>query len=348
MRVAIVNDMLTAVECLRRSVLHGGHDIAWVARDGKEAVAHCVADRPDLILMDLYMPVMDGVEATRQIMVQAPCPIVVVTSSVDDHAARAFEAMGAGALDAVNTPVCGLEGDMNGASDLLNKIATIQKLVAHTEVESEAEELEHPKQFNQNAVPMVVIGSSSGGPQALVEVLKEFPPDFRAAVVIVQHVDAHFAGELAAWLDQYCCLNVRTAREGDKPAVGEVLIARTNDHLKLTKQGNLIYAEEPKDMVYRPSVDVFFESVVKYWNGPVMGCLLTGMGNDGALGLLELKKNGVFTMAQNEESCAVFGMPKAAIELNAAVQVGSLEVIAREMNLWQVSIASECNSGDYV
>lgn len=335
MRIAIVNDMFAAVECLRRSIVYGGHDIAWVANNGEEAVTKCIADHPDLVLMDLFMPVMDGVEATRLIMEKAPCPIVVVTSSVDDHAARAFEAMGVGAVDAVNTPVCGVSNDMSGARDLLNKLDTIQKLVRHTASPSIDDNLKPTKQFPQDAVPLVVIGASSGGPQALAEVLTELPGDFRAAVVIVQHVDAHFAGELAAWLNQQCKLNVRTAVEGELPVIGEVLIAQTNDHLRMRGDGRLIYTEEPIEMVYRPSVDVFFETVAMYWQGPIMGCLLTGMGRDGALGMLELKKRGIFTMAQNEETCAVFGMPKAAIEINAAVQVGSLDEIAREVKLWQ-------------
>ena len=335
-----MNDMFAAVECLRRAVIHGGHEVAWVAGNGEEAVSKCVADHPDLVLMDLFMPVMDGVEATRLIMEKAPCPIVVVTSSVDDHAARAFEAMGVGAVDAVNTPICGISDDMSGARDLLNKLETIQKLVKHSVESVPGSNLKTSKQFPKDAVPLVVIGASSGGPQALADVLMELPSDFKAAVVIIQHVDAHFAGELAAWLDQHCKLNVRTAIEGELPTVGEVLVAQTNDHLRMCEGGRLVYTEQPIEMVYRPSVDVFFESVALHWEGPILGCLLTGMGSDGALGMLELKKRGIFTLAQNEETCAVFGMPKAAIEMNAAVQIGSLEEIAREVKLWQAACAT--------
>ncbi len=335
MKVAIVNDMFTAVECLRRSLIYGGHDIAWVARNGEEALSLCMSNPPDLVLMDLYMPVMDGVEATSRIMERAPCPIVIVTSSVDEHAGRAFEAMGRGALDAVNTPVCGAGNNVVGASDLLEKICTIERLIKHDEGGREVANIQESKQISHHAVPLVVIGASSGGPQALTEILSKMPEDLNAAIVIVQHVDAHFAGELALWLNEFCSLNVRTAVEGGRPRVGDVLIAQTNDHLRLNQTGCFIYTEAPEDMVYRPSVDVFFASVAENWKGPVLGVLLTGMGRDGALGLLELRKMGVFTIAQNEESCAVFGMPKAAMDLDAAVRLYTPEEIAREIIVWQ-------------
>ena len=335
MRVAIVNDMFAAVECLRRSVVSGGHEVAWIARNGEEAVSLCQSSPPDLVLMDLYMPVMDGVVATREIMEKAPCPIVVVTSSVEDHAGRAFDAMGVGALDAVNTPVCGAGVDVLGASDLLTKIDTIERLIKNETSRARSARPELPKQFEKTAVPLVVIGASSGGPQALAEVLAELPRDFPAAVTVVQHVDAHFAGELADWLNQQCSLTVGTAKNGEGPKVGDVVIAQTNDHLRLDESGRFVYSEDPKEMVYRPSVDVFFESVATNWTGPVLGILLTGMGRDGAEGLLELKKRGFFTIAQDKASCAVFGMPKAAIEINAAVRVCSLSEIGREVKVWQ-------------
>lgn len=339
MKVAIVNDMFLAVECLRRSVTRGGHEVAWIARNGEEAVALAVNARPDLVLMDLYMPVMDGVEATRQIMTTAPCPIVIVTSSVEDHAGRAFEAMGFGALDAVNTPVCGGEFDMVGSYDLLNKINMIERLVKIDDQNLTQFNLNKPKQFSKAAVPLVVIGSSSGGPQALAEILAQLPSDLPAAITIVQHVDAHFAGELASWLDQQSAMRVRTAVQGEMPTVGEVTIAQTNDHLRLDEKGCFAYAEEPKELVYRPSVDVFFESVAANWQGSILGVLLTGMGRDGAQGLLELKKNGVLTIAQDKQSCAVYGMPKAAVDINAAMRVCSLQDIAREILVWQTDKA---------
>src|SRR5687768_8461534 len=134
MRIAIVNDMFMAVEAMRRVLTSAdGHQIAWIARDGAEAVERCAADRPDLILMDLIMPRLDGVEATRQIMAKSPCAIVVVTANVNDHASRVFEAMGCGALDAVNTPVLGDPGNLEGAQGLLKKVETIRKLIGAPE-----------------------------------------------------------------------------------------------------------------------------------------------------------------------------------------------------------------------
>ncbi len=335
MRIAIVNDMTMAVECLRRAVAASRHDVAWLARDGLEALTRNKEDKPDLILMDLFMPVMDGVEATRRIMAEAPCPIVVVTSSVEDHAARAFEAMGYGALDAVNTPTFGLGTGIQGTEALLQKIDTIEKLIKYDSSDVVPFPTWKAKQSVTNAVPLVAIGASSGGPQVLADVLSHLPATFNAAVVVVQHVDAFFAGELAVWLNNHCQIKVRTAPAGQLPTEGEVLIAQTNDHLVLDEMGRLDYTRHPDDLVFRPSVDVFFSSVARYWKGSVLGMLLTGMGSDGAQGLLKLRKSGHFTLAQDKASSAVYGMPKAAAESGAAAKILPIDGLAAEMLRWE-------------
>ncbi len=313
MRIAIVNDLAIAVEILRRTLTRApGHQLAWTAHNGQEAVRLCALDRPDLILMDLFMPVMDGVEATRRIMRESPCAILVVTADVTDSVSKVFEAMGAGALDAVNTPIQG-EGD-TAASPLLAKIETIHKLIApHPTPTASGGRAE-----TGNGIPLVVIGASTGGPAVLAALLAPLPRDFPAAVLVVQHVDVQFAGGLADWLGQSCSLEVRTAREGDRPRAGCVLLAATNDHMILTSTRRLAYTPEPSDYPYRPSANVFFESVAKYWHSPGVAALLTGMGRDGAAGLLTLRRAGWRTFSQNRESCAVYGMPKAAEELGAA------------------------------
>ncbi len=335
MKIAIVNDMLLALEGLRRALHHSHHQIIWMAQNGEVAVERCRIDRPDLILMDLFMPCMGGVEATRLIMAQSPCAVLIVTSSVDDHAASAFEAMGAGALDAVNTPVCGGGMEVTGAEDLLNKIATIERLIRYDAPPQSLPAPRKTKLIAQNAVPLVVIGASSGGPQVLATILAALPPDFAAAVVIVQHVDALFAGELADWLNQQSPLEVMPAQHGVEPRAGHVLVAQTDDHLVMNEAGELVYTPEPRDMVYRPSVDIFFESVVAHAAGPVLALLLTGMGRDGAQGLLQLKRRGCCTVVQSRESCAVYGMPKAAIESEAAVKILPPERMAAEICRWQ-------------
>ena len=329
MRIAIVNDSMMAVESLRRVVTSvPDYEVVWIAHDGAEAVWRCGSDVPDLILMDLIMPVMDGVEATRRIMEASPCAILVVTSTVSGNASKVFQAMGHGALDAVNTPVLGMTGDAEGKDEFLQKVATIGKLISHKAVTVSSRVATSRLSATANDGSLVAIGSSSGGPKALAVVLQSLPADFPAPIVIVQHVDQKFTAELAAWLDKQCSLEVRLAKKGDRLIPGEVLIAGTNDHLILNSLNSLEYTPDPVDQAYRPSVDVFFSSVVEHWTGDVVAVLLTGMGRDGAEGLLSLKNKGVHTIAQDEASCAVYGMPKAAAQIGAAQQILPIDDIA--------------------
>ena len=175
---------------------------------------------------------------------------------------------------------------------------------------------------------LIAIGASAGGPSALATLLGGLPRNFPAAVVVIQHVDAHMAPAMAAWLDGHSTLAVRTAAEGDRPAVGTVLLAASADHLVLKAPARVGYSAEPRDYVYRPSVDAFFQSAQRWWRGDVIGVLLTGMGRDGASGLKALRDQGRHTIAQDEESSAVYGMPKAAARLDAAVDILPLARIA--------------------
>lgn len=317
MRIAIANDMFMAVEVLRRVVAKiPDYKLAWVAYDGAEAVSKCAADTPDLILMDVLMPSMDGVEATRQIMRQSPCPIVMVTASVNRYAAKVFEAMGYGALDVVNTPVLGDDG-------LLNKIATIAHLIGKS-----SHQRSLPVHRSELLPPLIVMGASTGGPQALKTILSQFPQDFPAAVVVVQHIDAQFVQGFAAWLNEQIPLPVQIAIAGASPQSGKVLLAGTNLHLVMRPDLTLGYDKEPLNSYYRPSVDVFFKSVAKNWTGKGIGVLLTGMGRDGAQGLKQLREVGWHTIVQDRKTCVVYGMPKVAVELKAAVEVLPVEAIA--------------------
>jgi len=323
MRIAIVNDTMMAVEGLRRLLVTATeHEVAWVAVDGEDAVKRCQQDIPDLILMDLIMPVLNGIEATRQIMAATPCPILIVTSSVEGRSAMVFEAMGVGALDVVKTPVLRGTGDLKDNIALLHKIKTIEKLTKPIP-SHRVQKISAQASFSvlHKHQPLVVIGSSTGGPSALAKVLSALPANFPAGIVIVQHIDAHFSYDLAEWLGTQCDLHVKIAEEGDCITPGTVHLASTNDHLVMSSRGSLTYAPEPLEMAYRPSVDVFFESVAAHWGGEITAVLLTGMGRDGAAGLLSLCHKGVYTIAQDEASCAVYGMPKAAAALNAAVDI---------------------------
>jgi two-component system, chemotaxis family, response regulator WspF len=329
MRIAIVNDMAMAVEVMRRVLPPGcGHELAWVARDGAEAVKRCAQDTPDLVLMDLIMPEMDGVEAIRQIMARTPCAIVVVTASVNQNTSKVFEAMGAGALDAVDTPFLERGGDFVGADAFLGKIKTINRLIrpgpagrAPLKPRQPVTPLPTPRR------KLVAIGASAGGPAALAHVLSELPADFPAPIVVVQHVDARFAESLAAWLGGKTRLSVRLAQEGDRPQPGTVLLAGLDNHLVFLSPGRLGYTSQPIDATYKPSIDVFFRSVERVWRGNAIGVLLTGMGSDGASGLKALHTAGHHTIVQDRATSAVYGMPKAATEMKAASDILPLNLI---------------------
>jgi len=325
MKIGIVNDSPIALEALRRVLaLRPDHAVIWAAHDGAQAVALCGRETPDLVLMDLLMPGTDGVEATRQIMAATPCAILVVTASVGAHAARVFDAMGHGAIDAVDTPVLG-RGDLReSAATFLHKIDTVLKLVG---TRPSVDTFSDTGTFARRE-RLVVIGASAGGPAALTAVLSGLPKNFPAAVVIVQHVDERFALGLADWLGRDCALPVRVAKEGDRPAAGCVLLAGTNDHLRFISAERIGYTPEPQEQSYRPSVDVFFASVGAHWPGEVVAVLLTGMGRDGAQGLKALRDKGHYTIAQDRATSTVYGMPKAAASLGAAVDVLPLERIA--------------------
>jgi two-component system response regulator WspF len=337
MRIAIVNDLVIATEAIRR-VLAGApaHRVVWTARDGAEAVRRCAEDRPDLILMDLVMPVMDGVEATRRIMAATPCAILVVTATVDGNSGRVYDALGAGALDAVNTPTLTGPGATAGAA-LLAKIAVLGRITGAGTTPpwaAASPAASTPVGGSLGAGTgrwLFAIGCSAGGPAALAQMLKSFPVGLPAALVVIQHLDESFASGLVEWLGHQIPMPVRIARTDDVPEPGVVLMPGHDDHLVLTASGRLAYMPEPLDNPYRPSVDAFFESVVQHWRARATGVVLTGMGRDGARGLKRMRERGFPTFAQDRATSAVYGMPKAAAEAGAADQILPLDDIGRAL-----------------
>ena len=337
MRIAIVNDMIMAHETLRRVVLSlPAHSVAWMARDGAEAIELARHEPPDLILMDLFMPGTDGVEATRRIMDESPCAILLVTSTISGHLSKVYQAMGYGALDAIETPTLGIGGEIRNAALLLHKIELIGRLVG-TPLKAACPDRSGtvllcpagPRSDSALVLePLVVLGASTGGPQALAEILCRLPSKFEAAVTVAQHVNAAFAPGLGQWLSEQAHRPVTVIAEGSRPTRNEVLLAATDDHLVLGEDRCLHYTTEPRELSYHPSINVFFGSVAKNWLRPGVAVLLTGMLRDGAEGLLELRKLGWRTIAQDEASSVVWGMPKAAIEIGAAEEVLPISQIA--------------------
>jgi two-component system response regulator WspF len=327
-KIGIVNNRPLAVDALRRAIaLKPAHHVIWEAGNGHQAIELCAKTPADLVLMDLVMPEMDGVEATRRIMASTPCPILIVTANVGANSRRVFEAMGHGALDAVDTPGIGSADRQENVARLLAKIETVGRMLDHKRGSPRVKAQQHARR-RIGGDRLIAIGASAGGPAALATVLRGLPRDFPAAIVIVQHVDEQFAPGMATWLGQQTALTVKIAAEGDRLAPGTVLLAGTSHHLVCTGADRVGYAAEPAGYSYRPSVDVLFQSISHHWPGDVIGVLLTGMGRDGAVGLRALRNQGHHTIAQDEASSAVYGMPKAAATLHAAVEILPVDRIA--------------------
>ncbi len=322
MKIGIVNDTPMMVEVLRRVIAESGrHELIWIARDGEQAVQMCAWQLPDVVLMDLLMPKMDGAEATRRIMQETPCPILIVTSDMDSSASKLYDAMGYGALDATQTPALVGAAGRRDAAALIEKIDNLGLLLPELAATGARPAAPSARASASELAPLVAVGASAGGPAALATILQQIPAGFAGAMVIVQHIDAAFAPGMAQWLQQQSVLKVRVAAEGDLPQRGEVLLAGSNQHLVFKEGARLGYVQGNANDIYRPSVDAFFHSIVRRWPARAVALLLTGMGRDGAIGLKDLRDNGYHTIAQDQKSCAVYGMPKAAVALDAAVEV---------------------------
>jgi len=333
-KIAVVNDLKIALHALTH-IVNGIPNVtlAWTALDGVEAVAKCAADRPDLILMDLIMPNMDGVAATREIMRKTPCAILVVTATIEGNASRVFEALGAGALDAVETPRFEQSLDGSGGDRLRAKIEQIRRNQGITNKHSRpAFSAITNSSTAASATSVVLLGASTGGPQALATVLRSFKPPFDFAVVIVQHLDTAFIGGFRKWLAHETGLNVLPATAGDRIAAGNVFVASSDRHLQLTSGGVFVESDQPLDALHRPSVDSLMLSAAttKLFG---VAALLTGMGRDGAAGLLALKKSGWATIAQDAATSVVWGMPGAAVQCVAAEQVLAIDQIGHAIQV---------------
>ncbi len=334
MRVGIVNDQPLAREVLRSVIISvPGYSVAWTANDGLEAVAKTKADKPDVVLMDLIMPNMDGVEATGRIMKESPCPVILVTSSTTANFSQVHRAMTLGGLDAVNTPTLGPGGKLLETEPLLAKLAkvaqkrlvpVIPKIATPNMTDSQAVRiLDLPR-----SLPVVAVGVSTGGPVALGTFLNGLPAKFPGAVLVSLHIDPSAVPNLVQSLQKKTSLRIFPVTAPTFPDVGGIYIACSDDHMIVTPSGRLVYTNDPKDYPYRPSVNALFSSLAANWKIPGVAVILTGMGDDGAKGMLALKQNGWHTIAQDESTSVVYGMPQAAMKTGAATQSLPVEHIA--------------------
>jgi len=343
-RVLIVDDMAT-IRMALRFILESDPElsVAGAVGSGEEALAFCRKSRPDIITMDINMPGMGGYEAIRQIMSETPCPIVVITGIESQHLMDvSFKALALGALT-VLPKLRGFSPDDAEAKSLIQQI----KIMAGVKVVRRSLRTGSPpamtdKPVVQPAAPakdpvsiklqkeaqLVAIGLSTGGPPALQTILNNLPSSFPLPIVVVQHISQGFMFGLAGWLSSVTPFRCKVGELGETIVPGTVYLAPDNTHLTFKGSSNLWHdGSEPVDG-HRPSATVLLESVAQNFGAKAIGLLLTGMGKDGARGLKAMHEAGAYTIAQDEASSLVFGMPKAAIELNAVNEVLSLNQIA--------------------
>ena len=312
--------------------------VVAVANNGKEAVELVPCLKPDIITMDMDMPVMDGFEATKQIMAYHPTPILIVSSSVFKLGMeKVFKAISHGALDVIDKSELELVGDKKSGEALIAKIKFLTSVrvmdqpLVKLRNERPIVDLKTPRKKVSDKI--VAIVASTGGPQALLKILQRLPEDFPSGIVIVQHITSGFLSGLVDWLAKECKIKVKIGEDSEEIRPGVAYIAPDNFQMRVEEGGKISLLNEPPNGGHRPSGDVLLESVARAYGKGSVGAILTGMGRDGVMGMKAIKQSQGRTIAQNEKSCVVFGMPNAAIEMNVIDKVLPLERIAEEIVL---------------
>ena len=307
--------------------------VVGTAMDGQFALKKIGDLRPDVVTLDLEMPRMDGIETLREIMKRYGLPVIIVSAHTKAGAAATFRALSIGAFDFVAKPRDVLSAQLEGIAQELSgkiRVAAASRKVRPAAAAEAAPPPRKMKLEHRIAEQAVAIGLSTGGPNALRYLLSRLPPEFPAAVLVVQHMPEGFTETLARRLDEECALEVKEAQSGDLLLTGRVLICPGNRHIKIRRMplGNIaVLTDEVAVKGHRPSVDVLFNSLAHEFGAAGVAVLMTGMGEDGADGMGEVKARGGTTIAQNEESCVVYGMPRAAIERGHASKILPLESI---------------------
>ncbi len=330
--VLIVDDSPTARGLLEH-IIESASDMRVVAtaKDGNDAIEKAQDLRPHIILMDIIMPNRDGLDATREIMAEQPTPIVLISASLEDRETEvAFEAMNAGAL-AVHRKPDGINHPEHAAqvAILLNKLRLMADVrVIHHRRRNLQETLAEEKQLKLAKIQplthppqLIAIVSSTGGPAALTQILQRLPAHFAIPIVIVQHISGEFTGSLARWMSSVTPLRLGIAQHDEFPEPGCVYIAPGNGHLRLTSSLRFQIDPDPAGEAHVPSGNVLLESVARVYGSRAIGVVLTGIGSDGAQGLRAMYEAGAFTIAQDEQTSVVYGMPKSAYQLGAVRQV---------------------------
>jgi len=338
-RILIADDSMV-ISLMLKAILNAENDfeVIGLARNGEEAIQMAQKLKPDLITMDIRMPVMDGFEATDEIMSTIPTPIVVVSSSVDAEELRiTFRAIEKGALAVIEKPFGSKHPDFEkGRRDMVHTIRAMAsvKVVTRDKRTRRIQSLKkrHTEKIIAKPFEMVAIGCSTGGPQVLREILPSLPANFPSPIVIVQHISRGFMPGLVTWLNSSCSMHVKVAEHEEFLHPGTIYFAPDDKHLLINRCHNAQLAtylsENPPVGQFRPSATPLMQSAAKACGELAIGILLTGMGDDGASGLLTLRQAGGHTLVQDKESSVVYGMPAVALKINAVDKVVDLNEIA--------------------
>lgn len=308
------------------------------ARDGVEAIEKTAACKPDIVTLDVEMPRMDGLEALRVIMDKHPVPVIMVSSLTTEGAKETLQALEFGAVDFLPKNLSDLSINIVKIKEILiEKVKVIARRGPVRRrlpsVENKATVVIPVRTTGERRVGLVVVGSSTGGPRALQDFIPKLPKDFPAPIVIAQHMPPNFTGPFAERLNQLSQIEVREAKEGDALQPGVALVAPGGGHMGLLRKtiSTLVHISQNDEFIYRPSVDHLALSVAELFPGRALGVILTGMGNDGARGMTAMKRSGSRIFAQNDETCVVYGMPKAVVDAGIADKVLPIEEMAGEV-----------------
>jgi two-component system, chemotaxis family, protein-glutamate methylesterase/glutaminase len=339
-KVFLVEDSAIALAILQRLLASSPEiEVVGTARNGIEALENIPKANPDVICTDLLMGKMGGLELTQQLMARYPRPILVVSQAVQQtDTDTIFRLLEAGAVDVFPKPKTGLQEDYEQSKQalilkirVLAGVKVFKKTLRQTvpSASSTGAPAQRPSPEPSGAqYKILAIGGSTGGPQAFHKILSKLPAHFPLPIVCIQHISEGFLSGLVSWLDADCLLKVKIAAEGEKPLLGYVYYAPERQHLSVNHQGCFTYSAAPPVSSHRPSVSVTFQALAEVYGAETIGVLLTGMGRDGADGMKAIAQTGGLTIAQDEDSSVIFGMPHEAIQLGAVQHVLDIYDIA--------------------
>jgi two-component system, chemotaxis family, protein-glutamate methylesterase/glutaminase len=348
-KVLIVDDSAVVRQLLSRDLSRDPQiHVVGTAPDPYVARDKIVELNPDVLTLDVEMPRMDGITFLRKLMQYHPMSVLVLSSLTATGTRTAIDALAAGAIEVLCKP-----GGSFSVESMTAELARLVKLAAKVKppvqtvsktAPTRAQAPRAPLSMSETTNKIIALGASTGGVQALTTVLTAFPPN-APGTVVVQHMPPKFTASFAARLDESCQVHVKEAEHGDTVAPGLVLVAPGGKHMVLRRSGSIYQVElneGPEAHHQRPSVDVLFDSVADYAGANAVGAILTGMGADGASGLLKMRQAGGRTLAQDEASCIVFGMPMEAIKIGAAERVVALDNVAAALN----QMAQQCKGSN--